>query len=256
MFDTRPMEKVSSLMILLVIPAFALSPALLLTVLGFLAWDSSGVLVSLLGTACCTAVVGLLLGVALLWFMRWTRTGKAGPFLAEVADDVGGEVQLATLVWSLTSPRLTGTLDGHPYRLTLRRQAGFLSPATVGNRLALFGWSFDLWMAAPIGVKVGFSPQGMAEGGLSLLGIGGPGEDFDGVKVFANRTERGAAIVHDPTAQVAARTAVNYGQNGCLVRVGPDALLVTHILHEGVTPAQTVAFVRAAAALCQAAGNK
>lgn len=248
MFDTRPLERLSSLMIL---PSLAVLPL----VFG----GGMAVIVSVgveshwigLGLGCCAVAFVPVFGLPLLALLRWSRTGRARPWLEEVGDALGGgEVQTASYVFSLLSPRLTGTVDGLPYRLDLRRQAGVLSPPTVGNRFLLFGWMFQLRVEAEIGARIGFLPENTPTFGASLLRLTDP-EPVEGLIAFTGGTDRGRELARRPEVQEAARRALD-AIGGLLLRIGPDGIDVSGILPPGVTPGHMAALLRALADLARA----
>ncbi len=203
-----------------------------------------------LAAACVTAGSVPAFVAPVLALFRWSRTGRARPFLAAIRDEVGGEVRTATWLWSLVSPRLSGTLDGAPFRLTLQRTAGVLSPSTVGRRFLLWGWTFDLRLEAPIGVRVSFWP-GETPIGAGLMGLWNP-VPCDGITAFAGTTERGRELVARDDVIDAARAILDRWGHPVLVRAGPAFIHVAGNLHRDVTPADLVTLLRGVAALAAA----
>lgn len=241
MMDTRPFERITSVLLLL---AFAPLPLCMGAPLATLAMLERDVSPSVpIGIACC-ALAAVPFGVVpFLAMIRWSRSGRAPGFLGEVAAALGGgKVDCATLLFPTLSPRLTGTIDGRAYRLTLRRTAGLLSPSRVGAKFLIFGWMFELRVEAEIGSKVGYAPAGTIGG--ALFGLSNE-RDLPGMRIWGD-----PALAERPAALDAARRALAIGQP--LLRAGPDAIDASGMLRTDIAPADIAAFVRDVGSLAKA----
>lgn len=257
MIDTRPFELVSSVVLLLVLPILAFVPASLLASMALLLTPRGyGALGASFG-GCSGFACGLVALVPLLWLFRWTRTGQAGSFLDEVSTQTGGEVSTGSLLLPMLSPRITGELHGRSFKLTLRRQAGFLSPSRVGGRFLIFGWFYAVEVDAPIGAKIGFAPEKTSDLGVGLFGLKGPAETTEGLKLWPGSSPRGQALAALPRARDIARRIVGFGAPaGSLVRAGPDRIAMSGMLSTDVTATTVAALLEdlasLAAELCEA----
>ncbi len=250
MFDTEKLERFLSVMMLFT----ALNLGCLVPVVGgafglLLAGDPTRSWPAILALTVVLAPVGLGVTLAVTWLLKRSRTGRAGPFLAAVAEEVEAEPSLGSLLWPLVTPRLVGEVDGHPFRLMLRRQAGILSAADPGRRFVVFGWMYELSMEAGRSGKAGFGPEGVPSLGLGLLGITGPSESRGGLATFACGTEEGERLVSDEAALEAARAMVEYGRSPALVRWTGGRIRVTGYMPDDDAPSSLVSFLRAAGAL-------
>lgn len=253
MFDTRPLERINSIVIGVVYVSMPLIVGVPLALLALLAREPRYGISA--GALCCTAAAIPLFSLPLIGLMKWSRTGRAQSFLDEVAATTGGTVSCATWLWSLLSPRLSGTLDGRPFRLTLRRRAGILSPSRVGRRFAIFGWTYDLRVEAPIGAKIGFAKGGVRPVGVGLLGLSGHVE-LPELHAWTGTTEHGKELVERPDVQRAAADIVPFGPAGSLVRAGPDAVVLVGSLPTDVTPTDVAGLLIACKRLAQAASRQ
>ena len=182
MFDTTIFEKYGSIAMLFTLPMTGFMLPGIVFLFAAIAADGTVGYGIAGGLGCCGLVGGILFTAGLLWLMKWSRSGRARPFLQGVVDEIGGEIRMGSLVWSLLSPRLTGEFEGHDYRFTLRRQGGVLSAADPGKRFLIWGWAFDMVLTAPWKGTAGFGPEGMPQIGLGLFGISGPRDSRDGVE--------------------------------------------------------------------------
>lgn len=244
MFDTTLIEKGTSIMMLFTLPMVGLMFPFLFTAIALMgAQEVQGFAISG-GIGCCSTAVGLVFSLGLLLIMKRSRSGRARPFLEKVQAEIGGEVVMGNLLWSLLSPRLRGEINGHEYRLSFRRQGGILSAADIGRMFLMWGWSYDLVLTSRWNGTAGFAQEAMPNFGLSLFGISGPTEVHDGLKTFANKSEGGALLVADEQTIEHARQAVTFGRNGCLLRVKSDAIRITGFVPIGATPDDVVALLR------------
>jgi hypothetical protein len=253
MFDTTLIEKITSVMMLFTVPMVGLMFPMLAFILGILVADGTQGYAIASAIGICGFAGGLVFTIALLLILKRSRSGRARPFLEEIQAEVGGEVRMGSLLWSLLSPRIHGEIDGHKYRLTFRRQGGIIGAADIGSRFLLWGWAFDLVVTAPWKGTAGFLPEVMPAFGLVLFGISGPAEVRNGMKTFAGGTEGGAKLVADEQALEAAKVATSFGRHGSIVRVKRNAIRMSGFVPDGATPADVAALLKICGALASRA---
>ena len=249
MFDTTIMEKISSVMILLTLPMVGIAPALLFGALFLIASDGpQGWAIGLASSLCLLAGGGVFaLGMlAVLWR---SRSGRARPFLEEVAAENGAEVTMGSLLWPLLSPRIRGEVNGFPYRLTFRRRGGILSAADIGKTFVIWGWNYDLVLDLEWAGRAAFTKEAAPGALLSVLGVTGPPTAHDGVTAYACSNPGGEALTSDPEALDHARVATAFGIHGALVRGQSDAIRMVNSVAHDATPQDVVALLNACSGL-------
>jgi len=207
LIDPRPLERITSVMIVGVVAMMALTFAGFGFVAG-LAVMFDYPLVGL-GTWCVTLPPVPVLALVLLWLLAWTRRGSVVAYVdgLEAALGVSGSLERPGLLLPTITPEWTGTLGERNVRVRLRRTGGFLSPMSPGGGLGL-PWTLQAHLAGdvPGKGKVGFAKEKAAALGMGLLGLSGP-VDREGVRLFVgDRPE-----VADNEAVVASAQAMTYG---------------------------------------------
>lgn len=242
--DLRPFETVSSVAIWLALGPLAFVPGLLVLVLALI---GRRIHAGPVAAGLCLLLAGIPVLFALIALFRWSRTGAARSFLAEVAAGLGGgDASFATWLLPLLSPRLEGRVDGRAFRVDLRRAAGILSPPTVGRKFLIWGWLLKVNVATRArGPKVGFGPKGAIL--ANLFGLTGP-VDVGEVRVFTGESALGRALAEDPDALARAAEILDVIGPGFVIVDGTGASVSVQLPGE-LSPSRATALVRALAAL-------
>jgi hypothetical protein len=236
--DLRPIQRVNSVLVAGVLLFAVGFPGLVFSVSALALADSAWPGLCLIAT---TVVATPITWVLMLSLMRWSRAGRAPALLDAVAAEVGGQVHRPGWMTSLISPHLVGELDDARFRLTLRRQAGILSPATVGKKLAIWGWMYELELDAPTPARIGYGPAGHTAL-VGLFGLKSP-HPLDDLTAYTGGTPDGKERVLRPAAVEAARKLVHF-DGPTLVRVGTDAIRLSGTLKGPIDAAKLVSLIR------------
>jgi hypothetical protein len=219
LIDPRPLERITSVMIVGVVAFMALT----FGGFGFLA----GLAVIFdyplvgLGTWCLTLPTVPVVALVLLWVLAWTRRGSVVAYtdVLEASLGVSGSLDRPRLWLPTITPEWTGTLGDRTVRVRLRRTAGFLSPMSPAGGLGI-PWTLQAHLSGhvPGEGKVGFVKANAAALGMGLLGLTNPIER-EGVKLFVGDRPQ----VADDEAVLACAGAMIYGPTS-LVSVESDGM--------------------------------
>jgi len=232
-FDPRPLERISSLMMVGVVGFMAL----MFGSLGFMAGLMSLFDYPVVGLAIwCVSLPPIPVGaVVLLWLLRWTRRGSVAAYVAslEAVLGVSGTLEGASMLFPLLTPEWAATIDGRAVRVRMRRTAGFLSPMSPAGGLGL-PWTLQAFVdgeGSP--AKVGFAHPKAATLGVGLLGLSNPVKK-EAVQVFVGSRPELA----ESELVVAKASELSLGTT-TLVSVGPDGLVWNDRMSD--LPAETLA---------------
>ena len=207
LIDPRPMERISSVMIVGVVAFMALTFA----GLGFVAGLAALFDYPLLGLAtwCATLPTVPVFALLLLWVLAWTRRGDVVTYANALERSLGvsGSLERPGLLLPTITPEWTGSLGDRTVRVRLRRTAGFLSPMSPAGGLGL-PWTLQVHLAGtvPGKGKVGFAQDNAAIMGMGLLGLSNP-VVREGVTVFVGSRPD----VADDAAVLTSAQAMTYG---------------------------------------------
>lgn len=217
-FDPRPLERISSLMMVGVVVFMAL----MFGAVGFVAGLVSLFDYPVVGLGIwCVGLPPIPVGaVALLWLLRWTRCGSVASYVAslEAALGVSGTLEGASMLYPLLTPEWAATVDGRAVRVRMRRTAGLLSPLSPAGGLGV-PWTLEAFVDGEgSSAKVGFTHPKAATLGMGLLGLSNPVKK-EAVQVFVGSRPELA----ENELVVATASELTYGTT-TLVSVGPEGL--------------------------------